>query len=48
MTIIKKHQNDVFRLFRVLTPDTRLVLSSTMAENVKLFLDIIGENQLDL
>ncbi|MDP8239674.1 MAG: hypothetical protein P9X24_11345 [Candidatus Hatepunaea meridiana] len=36
---IKKHKNDVFRLYQLLTPDSKIHLPSSIAEELKQFID---------
>ena len=45
---IKKHKNDVFRLAQLITADTRKMLSSEIAEDMKKFLSEITDEQVDL
>ena len=40
---IKKHKNDVFRLAQLITANTRQVLSSEIAEDMKKFLSEIAD-----
>lgn len=40
---IKKHKNDVFRLYQILTPDTKIEVPPTIAEDLKHFLGIVTE-----
>jgi hypothetical protein len=35
---IKKHKNDIFRLFQVIAPDTRVVLPSSIGDDLQRFL----------
>lgn len=42
---INKHRNDVFRLYQLLTPQTRVSLSSMVREDLWRFLDIAEEQQ---
>ena len=45
---IKKHKNDVFRLAQLITANTRQVLSSEIAEDMKKFLSEIADETVDL
>ena len=45
---IKKHKNDVFRLAQLITVNTRQVLSSEIAEDMKKFLSEIADETVDL
>ncbi|MBW2605180.1 MAG: hypothetical protein JRE28_12855 [Deltaproteobacteria bacterium] len=38
---IKKHKNDVFRLFQVIAPNTRIVIPSTIKDDLKGFLQAV-------
>jgi len=38
---IKKHKNDVFRLFQVIAPDTRSVLPGSIGEDLKKFIQAV-------
>ncbi len=38
---IKKHKNDVFRLFQVIAPDTRMVLSGSIRDDLQRFLQAV-------
>jgi hypothetical protein len=42
---IKKHRNDVFRLYRILDPQDKVSLPDIMAEDMKKFIDEITEIQ---
>lgn len=41
---VKKHKNDVFRLFQVLSPEQRLELPDAIADDMQRFLDALSEN----
>lgn len=43
--VIKKHKNDIFRLFQILLPDERAELSGTIANDLNEFLDEITKEQ---
>lgn len=45
---IKKHKNDVFRLAQMITSDTRQVVSSEVLEDMKQFLMLIENDNVDL
>ena len=45
---IKNHKNDVFRLAQLITTNTRQTLSSEIAEDMKLFLASIADEEVDL
>lgn len=38
---IKKHKNDVFRLFQVIAPDTRIVISNTIKDDLERFFQAV-------
>ena len=44
----KEHKNDVFRLAQLITANTRQVLSSEIAEDMKKFLSEIADETVDL
>ena len=48
MTDIKKHQNDVFRLFRILNPDQPLLLPEELKENMRIFLATMLHRKVEL
>jgi hypothetical protein len=45
---IKKHKNDVFRLFQVIDPDARPNPPSPIAEDMRIFLDRMAAETVDL
>lgn len=45
---IKKHKNDVFRLAQLITPDTRQRLSADIAEDMKVFLNEMKNEDIDM
>jgi hypothetical protein len=45
---IKKHKNDVFRLAQLITADTRQMLSDEIAEDMKLFLSEMKNEDVDV
>ena len=45
---LKKHKNDVFRLYQTLSMDMRIQLPETIAADILRFLDDIGQNPPDL
>lgn len=45
---IKKHKNDVFRLAQLITADTRQILSSEIFEDMKRFLLLVKDENIDL
>ena len=45
---IKKHKNDVFRLAQVITADTRQVVSAEILEDMKQFLGLVENDNVDL
>jgi len=45
---IKKHKNDVFRLAQLITSDTRQMLSNDIAEDIKIFLDKMKNEDIDI
>lgn len=45
---LKKHKNDVFRLYQILSADVRIPLPASIAEDFRRFLDAIAENPPDL
>jgi len=47
--VIKKHKNDIFRLFQILSPDSRIDLPDTISDDMQKYLDTISEdNDLSL
>jgi len=38
---IKKHKNDVFRLFQIIAPDTRMVLPASIGNDLQRFLQVV-------
>ena len=46
--VIKKHKNDVFRLFLVIDPDTNLNLPVRIIDDMRFFLDQVIEEDVDL
>jgi hypothetical protein len=44
---IKKHKNDVFRLFRIVAPENKPTLSQSMKENMHFFLDSVAATGID-
>ena len=45
---IKKHRNDVFRLFPVLTPEPITDVPESIKEDMRIFLLAMGEEEIDL
>lgn len=45
---IKKHKNDVFRLFSIVDPTQRIVLPEKIRAEIQQFLDIVGAEPMDL
>ena len=45
---IKKHKNDVFRLAQVITLDTRQMVSAEILEDMKQFLGLVENDNVDL
>lgn len=45
---IKKHKNDVFRLAQVIALDTRQMVSAEILEDMKQFLGLVENNNVDL
>ncbi len=45
---IKKHRNDVFRLFPVLTPEPITDVPASIKEDMRKFLSAMGEEEIDL
>lgn len=44
---IKKHKNDVFRLFRVIAPENRIELPRVMKSEMRDFLSAVSESGID-
>ncbi len=42
---IRKHRNDVIRLYRLLSPDTRIALSHSVKEDMELFVQRVHEQE---
>lgn len=45
---IKKHKNDVFRLYQLLSPEKNIVLHKTIAKDMRLFMDTVIKESPDL
>ena len=45
---IKKHKNDVFRLAQVIAADTRQMVSTEILEDMKQFLGLVENDNVDL
>jgi hypothetical protein len=45
---IKKHRNDVFRLFQVLDPEAAVTPPATIADDLRLFLKEVASEDIDL
>lgn len=45
---IKKHKNDIFRLFRIVAPENKLMLSQAMKDSLHYFLDSVAETGINL
>jgi len=45
---IKKHKNDVFRLAQLITADTRQMLKADIKEEMKIFLDAMKKENIDM
>ena len=45
---LKKHKNDVFRLYQILSADVRIPLPDSIAADFRIFLDAMAENPPDL
>jgi hypothetical protein len=45
---IKKHKNDVFRLYQILSLDTDIALPQTLADDMRMFLDKVSDEPPDL
>jgi hypothetical protein len=45
---IRKHKNDVFRLFRILAPNTFIELPGAIREDVRIFIDRMSTEEVDL
>ena len=42
---INKHKNDIFRLFQILSPESRIDLPETISHDMQEYLDAISENK---
>ncbi|MBL1276323.1 MAG: hypothetical protein COB30_009550 [Ectothiorhodospiraceae bacterium] len=40
---IKKHKNDIFRLFQIVSPEVKIALPETISRDMKLYLNAISE-----
>ena len=47
-TKIRKHKNDVFRLFRILDTNTPIELPGAIREDVRIFIDRMSSEEVDL
>jgi hypothetical protein len=45
---IKKHKNDIFRLFRIISPDTRVDMPERVSSDMSRFLSVIKGEPFDL
>ena len=45
---IKKHKNDVFRLYQILSLDTDIALPQTIADDMRVFLENVSDEPPDL
>jgi hypothetical protein len=45
---IRKHKNDVFRMYRIAEPDNRIELPANIASDMRLFLGLISKEAIDL
>ena len=45
---IKKHKNDAFRLYQILFLNTDIVLPQSIADDIRIFLEKISDEPLDL
>ena len=45
---IKKHKNDIFRLSELLSPATKITAPNSVFQDIKLFLDLIVNEDIDL
>jgi len=45
---IKKHKNDVFRLYQILSLDTDIALPQSIADDMRMFLDKVSDEPPDL
>jgi len=45
---IKKHKNDVFRLYQILSLDTDIVLPQSIADDMRMFLKKVSDEPPDL
>ncbi|MFO7760146.1 MAG: hypothetical protein ACQES8_04570 [Thermodesulfobacteriota bacterium] len=45
---LKKHKNDVFRLYRILSPETRVAVPGSVAEDLRQFFDAVAADPPDL
>ena len=45
---IKKHKNDVFRLYQILSLDTDIALPQSIADDMRMFLEKVSDEPLDI
>ena len=45
---LRKHKNDVFRLFAIVDPQVRIQLSPSVAEDMRLFLSAMEQETINL
>jgi hypothetical protein len=45
---IRKHRNDVFRLYRIAEPGNRVSLPANIAKDLRLFFNLISDEAIDL
>jgi hypothetical protein len=44
---IKKHKNDVFRLYQILDPETNVIIPKVIAEDLNKFIALIVSEEID-
>ena len=45
---IKKHKNDIFRLYRIISPDTRVDMPAAVSSDMSRFLSAMKGEHIDL
>lgn len=45
---LKKHKNDIFRLYQILSIDLRVILPGSISDDMNRFLDAVASNPPDL
>jgi hypothetical protein len=44
---IRKHKNDVFRLYRIIDPDLKITIPEVIVEDLRMFIELIASEKID-